>query len=529
MPPFCASVVGLVCALGLAPGASPAAPGPTAEAPPEAAAEVPAADAYDAAAAKADIETILSDTSKAYLRARGRLVAHPEPAARALVERLEAAPPPTGAERKRILDVLAEIGGPDNTQRFADELRRAATQAEGDARALAAADVWRPLLRDQGAHAMKALVGLVADKALPIGVRSAVLEDLVVVTPAERLGELLVLVGRGHTSLRQQLVRSLRRRVLRDDTLRTAVTLAIDHDIETAEDATRLAALLQLRAAIDDDVDPAFVALLVALATDAKRPFPVRVAAVRALAATKGDASAQAGLQSVATAALAAPSAGTQEGEILAWLALAAVPVQTAAELAAKHDLVHADAPRLAERAWAVVPLPAAHGWLDEAFADPWPQVRRAALGRVKGPCDRALVGKLRARVSEREGDRDASVQRAAVAAIGRCGGDRAFTVLAAMLDDGDVHTEQSAEAARQLARSYGARGADAVAKRLDRSPDPSWARRLAQALRHAEEPTVRVRESLCDAAEQGGEVGRAAQQSLYALWPQESEHCSAQ
>jgi hypothetical protein len=97
------------------------------------------------------------------------------------------------------------------------------------------------------------------------------------------------------------------------------------------------------------------------------------------------------------------------------------------------------------------------------------------------------------------------------------------------MLDDGDVHTEQSAEAARQLARSFGARGADAVAKRLDRSPEPSWARRLAQALRHAEEPTPRVRESLCDAAEAGGEVGRAAQQSLFALWPQESEHCSLQ
>jgi hypothetical protein len=289
-----------------------------------------------------------------------------------------------------------------------------------------------------------------------------------------------------------------------------------------------LAALVQLRAAIEDAIDPAFVQRLVGLATDTKRPFPVRVAAVRALAAQEGDAAAQAGLSAVATEALAPPSAGTQAGEILAWLALGALPADAAAALAGKHDLVHADAPRLAERAWAVVKLPATQRWLDEAFDDPWPQVRRAALGRVGGPCERAMIGKLRARIGERDGDRDASVQRAAVEAIGRCGGDRAFAVLDAMLDDGDVHTEQSAEAARQLVRHFGTRGADAVAKRLERSPEPSWARRLAQALRHAKEPTPRVRDSLCDAAEQGGEVGRAAAQSLVALWPEESDRCAA-
>lgn len=489
-------------------------------------AAAPASDEYDRAAASADIDTILSDTSKAYLRSRARLVAHPGPAADELIERLDATPPPTGGERKRILDVLAEIGGADNVQRFADELRRAATQAEGDGRAMAAAEVWRPLLRDQGALAMVALVGLVGDKELPLGVREAMLEDLVAITPSERLAELLVLVGRGHMSLRQQLVRSLRRRVARDTALRTAVTTAIDADIAKA-DAPRLAALVQLRAAIHDEVDTAFVQTLVGLATDAKRPFPVRVAAVRALSASAADASALAGLEAVATEALAKPSAGTQAGEILAWLTLTALPPERAAALATKHDLVHADTPRLTERAWAVVPLPKSAGWLDDALADPWPQVRKAAIGRVTGPCDRAVLGKLRARVGEKTGDRDAAVQRAAVDAIGRCGGDRAFALLAGMLDDADVHNEQSAEAARQLVRGYGARGADAVAKQLAGGPDAAWGRRLAQALRHATDPTPRVREALCDAAEQGGEVGRAAAQSLFALWPQESDHCS--
>jgi hypothetical protein len=483
----------------------------------------PASEPYGANEATVDVDTILKDTSKAYLQARGRLVAHPEVAARALVERLETPPPPTGGERKRILDVLAEIGGADNTALFAKELRTAVTQAEGDARALVAAEVWRPLLRDQGAHAMKALIDLVADKDLPLGVRAALLDDLVEVTPTERLPDLLVFVGRGHTTLRQQFARSLRRRVLRDEALRAALGKEIDREIESA-DAGRLAALVQLRVAIDDTVDPAFVERLVALATDAKREFPVRVAAVRGLALQETDASAQAGLAKVASEALAAKT--TQKGEILAWLALGALPAEQAAALSKAHDLVHADAPRLVERAWAVVPLPASQTWLDDAFADPWPQVRRAALGRVKGPCDRTLSGKLRAKIGEREGDRDASVQRAAVEAIGRCGGDRSFALLSAMLDDADVHTEQSAEAARQLARHYGARGADAVAKRLDRSPEPSWGRRLAQALRHTETPTPRVRDSLCNAAEAGGEVGRAAQQSLIALWPEESDRC---
>ncbi len=480
-------------------------------------------EAYGANEATVDVDTILKDTSKAYLQARARLVAHPEPAAKALVERLETPPPPTGAERKRLLDVLAEIGGPDKTELFAKELRTAVTQAEGDARALVAAEMWRPLLRDQGAHAMKPLIDLVADKDLPLGVRSVLLDDLVEVAPSDRLPDLLVFVGRGHATLRQQFARSLRRRVLRDDALRVAIGKEIDREIEGA-DAGRLAALVQLRTAIDDTVDPELVAKLVALATDGKREFPVRVAAVRGLALQENDAAAQAGLAKVAGEALAAKT--TQKGEILAWLALGALPADEAAALSKAHDLVHADAPRLAERAWSVVPLPASYDWLDQALGDPWPQVRRAALGRVKGPCDRTLSGKLRARVGQREGDRDASVQRAAVEAIGRCGGDRSFALLSAMLDDADVHTEQSAEAARQLARSYGARGADAVAKRLDRSPDPAWGRRLAQALRHAQTPTPKVRDSLCNAAEAGGEVGRAAQQSLVALWPEESDRC---
>jgi len=485
-------------------------------------------DAYDDAAAKADVETILADTSKAYLQARARLVAHPEPAVAALLQRLDATPPPTGSDRKRILDVLAEIGGADNVQRFADELRRAATQASGDARALASAEIWRPLLREQGALAMGPLVRLVGDKDMPLPVRSALLEDLVVVTPADRLVELLVLVGRGHTTLRQQLGRSLRRRVLRDADLRASLLAAIDAEIERA-DATRLAALLQLRAGIADASDQGFVQQLVALATDDAKPFPVRVAALRALAGTTDDARAREGLRGVATASLASPHAGTQQGEILAWLALSALPPKDAAELAASHDLLHADAPRLAGVAWNVVPLPATASWLDQAFTDPWPQVRRAALARVKGPCDRASIGKLRARVGQRGGDDDPAVQRAAVEAISRCGGDRSFAVLRGMLDDGDVHTEQSAEAARQLVRNFGGRGADVVAKRLQRGQEASWARRLAQSLRHATAPTPRVREALCDAAEDGGEVGRAAAQSLAALWPGESDHCSAE
>ncbi|HWB74877.1 MAG TPA: HEAT repeat domain-containing protein [Nannocystaceae bacterium] len=480
---------------------------------------------YDRAWADDDVVVILTDTSKAYLQARARLVANPGPGTQALIAKLEAVPPPTAAERKRLLDVLAEIGGPDNVELFAGELRRACVAAKKESQAVAAAEVWRPLLRDLGAHAQPALVKLVADKDLPVPVRALLLDDLVEVTPAATLPQLLVLAGRGHPTLRQQLVRALRRRVRADAAERDALVAAIDAELEAAE-PSRLAALVQLRTGLGDAIDDAFANKLAAMASDAQRQFPVRVAALRALGAAGDHPAAQGALDAVAVASLPAT---TQAQEILATLSLQALPKARVEALARQHQLDRSPSPRLAAIGWSAVRLPAPEKWIDRALADPWPSVRVAALGRVASPCSRRSVGELTKVVGDAKAgaDADAGVQRAAIDALGRCGDEAAFAALKGMLDDGDVALELSGAAARELAKNYGTKGGDAVAKVLASRPEQAYGRRLAQALRHTTQPSPYVKATLCAWASEGGGVGKAAVDSLVELYGDPNDACA--
>ncbi|MBX7084192.1 MAG: hypothetical protein K1X88_33605, partial [Nannocystaceae bacterium] len=99
-------------------------------------------------------------------------------------------------------------------------------------------------------------------------------------------------------------------------------------------------------------------------------------------------------------------------------------------------------------------------------------------------------------------------------------------TALRELLDDGDVAHELSGEAARQLVRHFDARGVDAVARMLASRPEADYARRLAHALRHAEPPTERARTVLCAWTDEGGEVGRAAADTLAALYDDADAAC---
>ncbi|MBK6916928.1 MAG: hypothetical protein IPH07_05970 [Deltaproteobacteria bacterium] len=521
--------VAVILALATAaPAGAAAAPAGTAAAPAGVARSGPTAqpalDAgeYDVARAEADVTVVLTDQSRAYLQARARLVQHAELGKAALLARLGAVPPPTSAERKRLFDVLAECGGADVAARVGDELRAAVLREAAEVSALAAAETWRPVLRDLGEHAHAALAKLVADRELPLAIRAVLLDDLVQLTPDAGVAELLVLAGRGETSLRQQFTRSMRRRLRGSAKASAAVLAAIDGELERAE-ATRLPALIQLRAAVIDGADPGFVQRLAGWSLDDQRPFAVRVAAVRGLAAFAGDddgeqrEAARAALQRVAAATLPAT---TQAHEILAWLSLQALPPAQTGALAQRHGLDRSPAPRLSALAWATMPLPGGTTWLSRALDDPWPSVRTSALDRVAGPCERKLVGSLRARVGGVQDGADAEpiVQRAAIGALSRCG-DAAFPALVDMLTDDAVATELSTEAARALARSFGARGADAVAKVLAGRPEAGYARRLAQSLRHATHPTPKVQAVLCAWVREGGEVGGAAAGSLDALW----------
>lgn len=490
-------------------GAGSGAPAPTADV-----ARAKAVDDYDAAAAERDVAAILGEPNKQYLQARARLVAHPEAGIVALTARIDAVPPPDASERKRLFDVLAEIGGPQAATRLVAELRHACAAEKSDSGKFAAIDVWRPLLRDLGPDGRGALAELVADRDLPVAVRAILLDDLVTITADEHVPELLVLAGRGHAELRRQFARSLRKRLRGERTLQATVLAALDAELEAA-DAARLVAVIQLRAAIEGGIDDAFIDRLAGLAIDEKRPFGVRVAAVRGLATT---AESDAAVQALAKVAGASLPADTQADEILASLALPALPAAQARALVETHALETSPAPRLASIAWTHVEVKG-EAWLDVALADPWPQVRAAALGRIGKPCSRKLVTRLGALVGKTSGDRDATVQRSAIDALGRCADDAAFATLRGMLDDDAIALELSGEAARELVRHFGERGADAVAKQLAARPDRAYARRLAQALRHAEAPTERVRAVLCAWKQEGGEVGSAASSSLQSLY----------
>jgi HEAT repeat protein len=155
-------------------------------------------------------------------------------------------------------------------------------------------------------------------------------------------------------------------------------------------------------------------------------------------------------------------------------------------------------------------------------LSNAWPQVRQAALSRIEGPCsedDLDRLAKLGGPV-DKGGDSDGAVARAATQALGRCGGDEAWSRLTKQLKNDDAPMEQRAEAGRQLIKYGGPEGLDAVAKVLHRGDlQRALVRRLAASFRFAEAPTDDAAEALCGRLDDGGEVALAAAQSLRKLY----------
>ncbi len=462
-----------------------------------------------------DVDTVINDSSRAYLHARARLEEHPELAAEAILDRLTTVPPPTSPDRKRLLDVLAVLGLPDHVELFARELRRGVMRAQTPDDETKAVDAWLPLVIAQGPAAVGPLTTLVADKELPISTRVPLLGALVEVTAPERVGELVTLVGRGARPLRRELQRALKRRASVDPPTRQALTNATDTALAEGEPA-RMPGLVRLRGALTEPTDTTFIGTLGAMAADDDRPFAVRVASLRAL--TDLDSSpAHRALEAVATDALAPPQRGTQRGELIAWLALRGMPPQLVRPLADAHDLTAADAPRLATVGFWNSSLAADQSWLAPALDNPWPQVRKAALARVQGPCVGSTVKLLeqRAHLAGRNPEEDRAVARSSIQALGRCS---AGSTLAGLLSDADLDLELRAESARQLARLGDDASISAIAKVLGRNPERILARRMASALRHMPRATPEGDAVLCELATRADEAGHAARESLRAL-----------
>jgi hypothetical protein len=425
------------------------------------------------------------------------------------------------------MDVLAELDQPEHIDMFADELRRAVLRADPQ-KVDIVADQWRSLLRDQGPAAAKALQRLIGEREIPIHIRSRLLEDLVEVIPDAEQGKLVVLVGRGHRDLQSQLRRSMARRAQSRPAARVSIVEATQRALEgalatppRANARERLAPLVAFRAAVDPDPGSDFIPWLIELAQDERVPFGARVAAIRGLSELQSD-TARAALVKLANVQLRDEVRRTQAGEILGWQVLLSLPAETAGALAAKARLLDDPAPRLASVAYAVAPLSADQAWLEASQRHAWPQVRQAALDRVRGPCQDKTIDVL-AKINRptrraATGDRDRVVARAAVHALGRCGDTAAQRALVDLLTESRTDFELRAEAARQLVRHFAAAGSDTVAGVLGGEPSGALARRLATALRYAPEPTPKATAVLCARLAQRDDVSGIALQSLLRL-----------
>jgi hypothetical protein len=494
------------------------------------AAPADSAEDYASTQADADVQTITTDSSKAYLQARGRLEAHPAIAAVAIRTRLDAVPAPGPSEQRRLLGVLATLGQPEDLPRFAAALRRAIVNADPGADATEVAHPWRMLLLDQGASATTHLQTLVGDDALPLEVRAQLLGDWVGLQPAAATGDMVVLVGRGQPELERELRRTLADRAKRDAAVRAAVVGATDAALDAAlgdppdtSQAARLPALLRFRARVGGD-EAALAERLAAVALSDEARFGARVAATRGLGALAPEHTTEP-LQALARAQLEQAGAGSQRGEILGWLSLQSLQEDPAASLAARFELTSSDAPRLASLGFALAPVDQADAWLPIALENPWPQVRQAAFERVAAPCSDDTVGLLSSRGSSTDqgGDTDRATARAAVAGLGRCSSPKAAKSLRAILVNTNGDIELRSEAARQLARLGETKP---VVDLLRGRPEPAFARRLAAALRHAPESTEDMDATLCAYVEQTGPVARAAADTLRAQHPDSANPC---
>lgn len=483
-----------------------------------------------------DIEIVLTDSTKAYLHARARLTAHADLAAPALWRHLEAVPAPGPAERKRLLEVLAEIGRSQDLPAIAAEVQRAIKRAGDDAATLSAATRWGHLLVDQREAAMPYLGKLIGDRELPDEVRVFFLRALVEVTPPSRMGELVALVGRGKQTLRTELVRALSTRTARQRKARKAVAAATDVALRKALQApadpnelSRLPALLRFRARITPKANAETTALLTSVAADENADFSARVAALRGLPSVPAPTT-PAFLLKIASEQLSGAKRDTQRGEILGWIALSELEAESAGALVTELALVEDDAPRLAVLGFKLATLDPNHAWLEAAIANPWPQVRQAALARVQGPCEQDTYQRLAKAggASDQGGDKDRAVARSAIAALGRCGGEPARKRLTRVMRNQRMDSELRAEAARQLVKHGGLAGAQTVARELNSTAqEPAFARRLAAALRYAPESSPLIDNALCDQLRSTGAVGQAARKSLTTLHPK-GMHCTS-
>ena len=495
------------------------------------------AGSYDRAAADEDLRTVLHGSGREYIAARGRLSDHPQLAREVALAALEALDARVSTlqqggaysqdsasyaeietERSRLIAVLAESKDPADAPRFGQRLRAVLERSDTVEDWRVMLDPWRPLLLGLGPAAAPEFAALVADTKLRAEQREFFLQDLVAVTSADQLPSLCAQLGRGDLELERALRRGLLRRTREDAQARDSVLGALDQQIADADTPapTRAASLLLRHSVtgVQGDDQP----YLLKTALDDGADFSLRAAALLILAETPTPLSE---LESLAKTHLAADKVVEQQSELLAWLALNALPLEQRAQFDADYGLRQSPSPRLASVGWASATLAPAGEWLDQGLAHAWPEVRRGAVERIDAGCGNAPRKRLRTLAGPQSegGDADEQFARSAIRALGRCGD---IDGLRGLVESDGIGFERRGVAAKQLVR-HDPGGPLLVAALLGTNIDPHLGEQFATALGETPPQAVdpKVVQALCRAESTNPTAAMAARRSRKAIAPE--------
>ena len=451
----------------------------------------------DLEAAALDLQVVLGERDGDYAGARARLRATPGATVREIQSRLSDGTLDP-AQRRRALHLWVEMAPQDAGDTIGQELAQALRTGQD-------AQPWMQLIRRLPDRGAAVLLGLVGDRTLTDDVRAGLLEPLIAYTPTPE--QFVPLVGASSGALERTLRRGLRSRANTDRSARTALLAALDTRI--GEPVPAPAAIL-LRAAIDPG-GAVFRERAVTLAVDPDLEFPVRVAALIALAHEPQDVAA---IRDLARAQLVEARRESTSSRWLGAFALDALPEPAARDIVMSLELLEARDPTLQAAALRVATLDAEGAWFMRAADSPWPAVRLAAIERVVAPCGTAIAERLTA-LALRTVAEDPSapqVARAAIRALPRCPATASAT-LGELAGRDDAPGWARAAALTELLKLDPTRVSPA--SRLLNANDATTVEATLEAIRVLDTPPPPLVEAVCKLSTGRVELRAAARRTL--------------
>lgn len=307
-----------------------------------------------------------------------------------------------------------------------------------------------------GQVAAPAFLKIAADPKVPNSGRAIALEQVAALAPADWLSDVAKQGFKDPSSseLRDPLRRALQARGNADPNARRSLiqglTQSLTHD---RIDATLAMRLWDLLGQLSPSLDTQMYQTLAKRLQDPALLVPQRVVYARILAkAPKAKASLNTALSNLYQQ-IQGPSANA----IVLSQALQAIGPKERRSFLDQHPTWQSSDPSLASLSWEYASLPSAPklraSLLRTGLHSIWPQVQRAALGRLQASCSRKNLRRAAtlAGPQSRKGSPDQAVRRAAIDALARCKGRYAQRKLRRYADNEAVGAYDRGRALRRL------------------------------------------------------------------------------